>query len=68
MNFVRTFHRWVSAAFTLTFLANLVAMALSGGQQPPAWVTYSPLLPLLLLLGTGLPMLVQPLLKGSKEK
>ena len=57
---VRQCHRWLSIAFTLTVVANFVAMALSGGAMPPPWVTYSPLLPLALLLLTGLYMFVQP--------
>ncbi len=54
---VRQFHRWVSIAFTLTVIANFVAMAQG---KPPAWVTYSPLLPLALLLLTGLYLFVLP--------
>jgi quinol-cytochrome oxidoreductase complex cytochrome b subunit len=57
---VRQFHRWVSIAFTLTVIANFVVMAVNGGQQPPAYVTYSPLLPLFLLLFTGLYLFVLP--------
>ena len=53
----RQIHRWLSIAFTVTVLANFVAM--SQGQPPP-WVTYSPLLPLALLLFTGLYMFVLP--------
>jgi hypothetical protein len=56
---IRQFHRWVSIAFTLTVIANFVAMALGGGMAPP-WVTYSPLLPLALLLFTGLYLFVLP--------
>ena len=56
-NWIRQFHRWVSIAFTLAVVANFVAMALG---QVPAWVTYSPLLPLFLLLITGLYMFVLP--------
>jgi hypothetical protein len=56
-SWVRRFHRIVSIAFTLTVIANFVAMS-SG--PPPAWVTYSPLLPLALLLLTGLYLFVQP--------
>jgi len=56
---VRRFHRWVSVAFTLAFLANIVALSLGHGQ-PPAYVTYSPLLPLFLLLLTGLYLFVLP--------
>ncbi len=44
---VRQIHRWLSIAFTVTFIANFVALAKGA---PPAWVTYSPLLPLALLL------------------
>ena len=54
---VRQFHRWVSIAFTVTVIANFVVM--SHGQPPP-WVTYSPLLPLALLLFTGLYLFVLP--------
>ena len=56
-NFIRQFHRWTSIAFTVTVIANLVALALG---KPPAWVTYSPLLPLALLLLTGLFLFVLP--------
>ena len=56
-NGIRQFHRWTSIAFTLTVIANFVA--LSRGT-PPAWVTYSPLFPLALLLFTGLYMFVLP--------
>jgi hypothetical protein len=54
---VRQIHRWLSIAFTVTVMANFIA--LSQGQ-PPAWVTYSPLFPLALLLFTGLYMFVLP--------
>jgi hypothetical protein len=54
---VRQTHRWLSIAFTVTVIANFVA--LSQGE-PPAWVTYSPLLPLALLLFTGLYLFVLP--------
>jgi hypothetical protein len=56
---VRQTHRWVSIAFTATVIANIVALSLGKGQ-PPAWVTYSPLPPLFVLLGTGLYMFVVP--------
>jgi hypothetical protein len=44
-------------AFTVAVIANFVAMSQG---QPPAWVTYSPLLPLALLLFTGLYLFVLP--------
>ena len=50
---VRQFHRWVSIVFTLTVIANFVIMGATGGQQPPAYVTYAPLPPLAALLFTG---------------
>jgi hypothetical protein len=57
---IRQTHRWVSILFTATVLANFVAMGLGHGQQPPAWITYSPLLPLALLLFSGLYLFVLP--------
>ena len=54
---IRQFHRWLAIAFTVTVIANFVALALG---EPPAWVVYSPLLPLFLLLFTGLYMFVLP--------
>lgn len=54
---IRKAHRWVSIAFTVTVIANFVAM---GFGEPPAWVVYSPLLPLFLLLFSGLYMFALP--------
>ena len=58
-SWIRQIHRWVSIVFTATVIANFVALALGGGTAPP-WVTYSPLLPLFLLLFSGLYMFVLP--------
>ena len=55
--FVRQFHRWVSIIFTLTVLANFAFMTQG---KPPDWVTYSPLLPLALLLFSGLYLFALP--------
>jgi len=55
---IRQFHRWVSIIFTVTVIANFVA--LSQGGTPPPWITYAPLLPLALLLITGLYMFALP--------
>ena len=58
---IRQVHRWMSIAFTLTVIANIVVLSLGQGkQQPLAWITYSPLLPLFLLLFTGLYLFVLP--------
>jgi hypothetical protein len=54
---IRQTHRWVSVAFTTTVIANFVAMTQG---PPPAWVTYSPLLPLAVLLLSGLYLFVLP--------
>ena len=54
---IRQFHRWMAIVFTVTVLANFVAMGLG---EPPAWVVYSPLAPLFLLMFTGLYMFVLP--------
>lgn len=53
----RQFHRWASIAFTLAVVANFVVLAKG---TPPAWVTYSPLLPLGFLTLTGLYLFVLP--------
>lgn len=56
-NTIRQIHRWLSIIFTLTVVANFVAMAMG---EPPAFVVYSPLLPLFLLMFTGLYMFALP--------
>ena len=58
-HWIRQTHRWVSIAFTATVIANIVVMSVRPGQ-PPALVTYSPLLPLAVLLLTGLYLFVLP--------
>ena len=61
---IRQTHRWVSIVFTLTVIANFVA--LSQGT-PPDWVTYSPLLPLALLLFSGLYLFALPYLAKRRQ-
>jgi hypothetical protein len=56
-HWLRQFHRWVSIVFTLTVIANFVAMSYG---TPPPWITYSPLLPLALLALTGLYLFALP--------
>jgi hypothetical protein len=56
---IRQIHRWVSIVFTVTVIANFIALAQGDGMPPPL-VTYSPLLPLALLLFTGLYLFVLP--------
>jgi hypothetical protein len=55
--YFRKLHRGVAMLFTLLVAANFAAMAIG---QVPLWLTYSPLLPLLLLLASGLVMFFQP--------
>ena len=65
--FIRQSHRWLSIAFTLTVIANFVAMSKG---PPPAWITYSPLLPLFLLLFSGLYLFCLPYVakwRGASE-
>jgi hypothetical protein len=62
---IRQIHRWLSIIFTLTVIANFVTMAFG---QPPAWVVYSPLLPLFLLLFSGLYMFALPYLRRRSER
>ncbi len=54
---VRQGHRWLSIAFTVTVVANFAVRARG---EPPPWITYSPLIPLFLLLFSGLYMFVLP--------
>jgi len=57
---IRQTHRWLSIAFTLTVIANFIALAQGGGGMPPPWITYSPLLQLALLLFSGLYLFMLP--------
>jgi len=62
---IRQVHRWLAILFTLTVIANFVAMAQG---TPPAFVTYSPLPPLFLLMFTGLYMFSLPYVAAWKAK
>jgi hypothetical protein len=57
---IRQVHRWLGVLFTVTVIANIVAMSVRQGQMPPPWVTYSPLLPLALLWFSGLYLFLLP--------
>ena len=57
---IRQGHRWMSVVFTVTVVVTFVVLASAKGEQPPAWVIYSSLPPLLLLLLTGLYLFVLP--------
>ena len=62
---IRQIHRWMSIAFTLTVIANFVALGL---KKQIDLVTYSPLLPLFLLLFTGLYMFALPWSRRMKAR
>ena len=54
---IRQTHRWLSIAFTLAVIANVVAMM---QEKQAVWVGVLALIPLILLLLSGLYMFVQP--------
>jgi hypothetical protein len=54
---VRQIHRWLSMAFTLAVIVNVVAL---GQDKPAVWVGLLALFPLALLLLTGLYLFVLP--------
>ncbi|MBB3460183.1 hypothetical protein [Rhizobium sp. BK377] len=62
---IRQLHRWLSIIFTLTVIANFGTMAFG---TPPAWLVYSPLPPLFLLLFSGLYMFALPYFTGRSER
>ena len=67
MNFnqwVRQIHRWLAIVFTLTVIANFVAIAMG---EVPMWITYSPLPPLFLMLLTGLYMFALPYMARRRK-
>ena len=54
---IRQIHRWLSIAFTVAVIINLIAIS---QQQPPLWVGLLALFPLILLLLTGLYLFALP--------
>ncbi|TGG93895.1 hypothetical protein E4656_06820 [Natronospirillum operosum] len=66
-NAIRQAHRWIAIIFTATVIANFVALATSADGVPPAWVTYSPLPPLALLLFSGLYLFVLPYITRRRK-
>jgi heme A synthase len=63
---IRQFHRWTSIVFTVSVIVTFVALA---QKEPVVWVSYVPLLPLALLVLTGLYLFVLPYAaKGRGER
>ncbi len=54
---VRQIHRWLAVAFTVTVVVTVVVLL---QEEPAIWVSYVPLLPLALLLFTGLYLFALP--------
>lgn len=54
---LRQFHRWLSIAFTVSIVVTVIALIQA---EPIVWVSYVPLLPLALLLLTGLYLFALP--------
>ena len=62
---IRQTHRWMSMAFTVAVIVNIVAM---GMEEPPVWVYLLALLPLALLQLTGLYLFVLPHVARRRSK
>ena len=62
---IRSIHRWLSIAFTLAVIANLVALAL--GSQA-VWVGLLALFPLILLMLSGLYLFALPYTVGWRTR
>lgn len=63
-NLIRQTHRWLSIAFTLAVVLNVVALIL---QHQAVWIGLVALFPLLLLLVTGLYLFVLPYLAKGRS-
>jgi hypothetical protein len=55
---IRQTHRWLAATFTVTVIVTGIALALN--DPALVWVAYVPLLPLVLLMFSGLYLFVLP--------
>jgi hypothetical protein len=64
-SWIRQIHRWLSIAFAVAVIVNLVAM---GWGEPVVWVDLLALFPLILLLLTGLYMFVLPYLSQQSSR
>ena len=61
---IRQIHRWLSIAFTLAVIFNVIAML---REQQAVWVGLVALVPLILLLLTGLYMFALPYTAKSRD-
>jgi len=66
-DWIRQTHRWLSIAFTVAAVANII-VNIAGLQGAPAiWVGLSALLPLILLLLSGLYLFALPYAAGWRR-
>ena len=61
---IRQIHRWLSIAFTLAVIANIVALTM---QIQAAWIGLMAFVPLIPLLATGLYLFALPYLGRRSE-
>lgn len=61
---IRQMHRWLSVLFTIGVLANVASIFGLGHPEPPVWVGLMALLPLMLLLLSGLYLFALPYFAG----
>lgn len=61
----RTLHRWISIAFTAGVITYMIAMSRG---TPPAWMGLLALVPLILLLVTGLYLFVLPYVLRQRRR
>ena len=61
---IRQIHRWISIAFTAGVIAYMVAMSQG---QPPVWMGLFALVPLILLLFTGLYLFALPYVAKARR-
>lgn len=59
----RTAHRWLGMLLVVLTLANIIAYATGNAMD---WLTYSPLVPLFLLMPSGLYMFILPYLSRAR--
>ena len=62
---IRQIHRWLSIAFTLGVVSYMIVMTKG---QPAAWVGLFALIPLILLLASGLYMFVLPYVAKARGR
>jgi len=65
---IRQVHRWLSLAFTVGVVANLIVYSLAGrGHQPAFWWNLLALIPVFLLLFSGLYLFLRPYFAGRRR-